>query len=200
MLEPVHSDPTAAPAGDLSDAVDTAQTLLLRVAAGDQAAFGELYDAIAPRVLGSIQRLLIDRAQSEEVAQEVFLDVWQSAPTFDPNKGRAIGWIMTMAKRRAIDRIRSAQSAHDRDLRVGIRDYRVEDDVAEAAELSVERERVAKAMERLTDVQRQAIALAYDGGYTHAQIAELLVVPIGTVKTRLRDGMIRLRDELGVTA
>ncbi|GAB3393557.1 sigma-70 family RNA polymerase sigma factor [Humibacter soli] len=200
MLEPVHSDPTAEPAGEASDTVDPAQTLLLRVGAGDQAAFGELYDVIAPRVLGTIQRLLIDSAQSEEVAQEVFLEVWQSAPTFDPNKGRAIGWIMTMAKRRAIDRIRSAQSARDRDLRVGIRDYRVEDDVAETAELSVERERVARAMERLSDVQRQAIALAYDGGYTHAQIAELLVVPIGTVKTRLRDGMIRLRDELGVTA
>lgn len=200
MLEPVHSDPTAASAGDAPDAGDTVQALLLRVAAGDQSAFGDLYDVIAPRVLGSIQRLLIDSAQSEEVAQEVFLEVWQSAPTFDPNKGRAIGWIMTMAKRRAIDRIRAAQAAHDRDLRIGIRDYRVEDDVAEAAELTVERERVGRAMERLTAVQRQAIALAYDGGYTHAEIAELLVVPIGTVKTRLRDGMIRLRDELGVTA
>lgn len=103
-----------------------------------------------------------------------------------------------MAKRRAIDRIRSAQAAHDRDLRVGIREYRVEDDVADAAEISVERERVVRAMGQLSDVQRQAIALAYDGGLTHAEIAELLSVPIGTVKTRLRDGMIRLRGELGV--
>jgi len=194
MLELVHSDPT----DETSDSVDAVQTLLLRVAAGDQAAFGELYDAVASRVLGSIQRLLIDRAQSEEVMQDVLLEVWQSAPAFDPNKGRAIGWIMTMAKRRAIDRIRSAQAARDRDLRIGIRDYRVEDDVADIAEISVERERVSRAMERLTDVQRQAIALAYDGGYTHTEVAELLAVPVGTVKTRLRDGMIRLRDELGV--
>jgi RNA polymerase sigma-70 factor (ECF subfamily) len=194
MLGLVHSDPT----DETYDAVDAVQTLLLHVAAGDQAAFGELYDAVASRVLGGIQRLLIDRAQSEEVMQDVLLEVWQSAPAFDPNKGRAIGWIMTMAKRRAIDRIRSAQAAHDRDLRIGIRDYRVEDDVADIAEISVERERVARAMERLTDVQRQAIALAYDGGYTHTEVAELLAVPVGTVKTRLRDGMIRLRDELGV--
>jgi len=198
MLDDVHTadEGEADALGDPHERIDR---LLLLVATGDQAAFGELYDELAPRVLGSIRRLLIDHAQSEEVAQEVFLEVWQSATRFDPNKGRATVWILTMAKRRAIDRIRSAQSAHDRDTRIGIRDFRVEDDVAEAAEIAVERERVGMAMERLTDVQRQVISLAYDGGYSHTEIAELLQVPIGTVKTRLRDGMIRLRTELGVT-
>lgn len=186
-------------AGPASAAVARADELLSHVATGDQAAFGELYDELAPRVLGTIRRLLIDHAQSEEVAQEVFLEVWQSASRFDPNKGGATAWILTMARRRAIDRIRAAQSAHDRDTRVGVRDFRVQDDVAETAEIIVERERVGKAMERLTDVQRQAISLAYDAGYTHTEIAELLGVPVGTVKTRLRDGMIRLRSELGVT-
>ncbi|MEO7017439.1 MAG: ECF RNA polymerase sigma factor SigK [Leifsonia sp.] len=179
-------------------AIDELDAMLARVAHGDQAAFADLYDAMVPRVFGSIRRLLIDYAQSEEVAQEVFLEIWQSASRFDPNKGGAKSWILTMAKRRAIDRIRSAQSAQDRDTRIGIRDFRVEDDVAESAEISVERERVGRAMEHLTEAQRQAIALAYDGGYSHTEIATLLQVPIGTVKTRVRDGMIRLRLELGV--
>lgn len=196
----VHSERTEVTTDDVVDASPTVDALMVRVAAGDQQAFGELYDAVASRVYGAVLRLLIDRSQAEEVTQEVFLEIWQSAGVFDPNRGRAIGWIMTLAKRRAIDRIRSAQAAHDRDLRVGIREYRVEDDVADAAEIAVESERVAVALERLPDAQRQAIALAYDGGLTHTEIAQLLSVPIGTVKTRLRDGMIRLRHELGVTA
>jgi RNA polymerase sigma-70 factor (ECF subfamily) len=188
----VHPEPTELSTDDADDASLLVDRFLVRVAAGDQQAFSDLYDAVAPRVFGSILRLIIDRSQAEEVAQEVFLELWQSARSFDPNRGRAIGWIMTLAKRRAIDRIRSSQASHDRDLRVGIREFRVEDDVADAAEISI-------AMDGLSDVQRQAIALAYDGGFTHAEIAELLGVPIGTVKTRLRDGMIRLRSELGVT-
>ncbi|GAB3808989.1 sigma-70 family RNA polymerase sigma factor [Humibacter antri] len=196
-MHPESADVTRGDAVDPSQAVDR---LMVRVASGDQPAFGELYDAVASRVFGAVLRLVIDRSQAEEVTQEVFLEIWQSAHVFDPNRGRAIGWIMTLAKRRAIDRIRSAQASHDRDLRVGIREYRVEDYVAETAEIRVEGERVAGAMERLSDVQRQAIALAYDGGFTHTEISELLSVPVGTVKTRLRDGMIRLRHELGVTA
>lgn len=196
----VHPEPTEVTTGDAVDPSQFLDRLLAQVAAGDQQAFAALYDAVAPRVFGTVLRLVIDRSQSEEVTQEVFLEIWQSAYVFDPNRGRAIGWIMTLAKRRAIDRIRSAQAAHDRDLRVGIREYRVEDDVADSAEIAVERERVAVALERLPDAQRQAIALAYDGGLTHTEIARLLDVPVGTVKTRLRDGMIRLRNQLGVTA
>ncbi len=177
------------------------QTLLERVAAGDQRAFSELYDQVAPRVFGLVRRLLVDRAQSEEVTQEVFLEIWQTAPRFDPKKGAATSWILTMAHRRAVDRVRASQASRDRDTRIGIRDLNREyDNVSETVEVRIENERVVRAMERLTQLQRQAVTLAYYGGYSHSEVAEMLSVPIGTVKTRLRDGMIRLRDELGVTS
>ncbi|MBC7725482.1 MAG: sigma-70 family RNA polymerase sigma factor [Burkholderiaceae bacterium] len=177
------------------------ETLLHRIADGDQTAFSRLYDDVAPRVLGLIRRFLIDHAQSEEVAQEVFLEIWQNASRFDEKKGGATTWILTMAHRRAIDRIRSSQSGRDRDTKVGIRDYAPEyDHVSETVEVKIEHERVKLAMTRLTELQRQAVSLAYYGGYSHSEVATLLSVPIGTVKTRLRDGMIRLRDELGVAS
>jgi RNA polymerase sigma-70 factor, ECF subfamily len=177
------------------------QDLLERVANGDQWAFSELYDQLSPRVFGLIKRLLRDHSQSEEVTQEVFLEIWRTATRFDPNKGAAATWILTMAHRRAVDRVRSSQSSRDRDIRVGIRDYSPDyDDVAETVEVSIEHSRVKKAMARLTELQRQAVSLAYYGGFSHSEVAEKLSVPIGTVKTRLRDGMIRLRDELGVTS
>lgn len=177
------------------------EELLSRTAQGDRAAFAELYDRLAPRVLGLITRLLRDRAQSEEVTQEVFLEVWQNATRYDTARGGALTWVLTMAHRRAVDRVRSAQSSRDRDTREGIRDFRPEyDSVFESVEIRVEHERVKRAMSRLTELQRQAVALAYYGGYSHSEVAEMLSVPIGTVKTRLRDGMIRLRDELGVAS
>lgn len=177
------------------------QNLLERVADGDRRAFSDLYDQLSPRVFGLVKRLLIDHSQSEEVTQEVFLEVWQTATRFDPNKGAATTWILTMAHRRSVDRVRSSQSSRDRDTRIGIRDYSPDyDHVEEAVEVSVEHERVKKAMSRLTELQRQAVSLAYYGGYSHSEVATMLSVPIGTVKTRLRDGMIRLRDELGVTS
>ena len=175
--------------------------LLARVAEGDQSAFGQLYDLLAPRVLGLARRLLKDFAQSEEVTQEIFLEVWQTAKRYDANKGSAATWILTMTHRRTVDRIRSSQSTRDRDTKIGIRDYETEyDSVSESVEIKVEHERVEKALSRLTELQRQAVTLAYYGGYSHSEVAEMLSVPIGTVKTRLRDGMIRLRDELGVAS
>ena len=191
------------PSEDYASDVESAskESLLRRIAEGDQKAFSRLYDDIAPRVLGLIRRLLIDHAQSEEVAQEVFLEIWQTASRFDENKGGASTWILTMAHRRAIDRIRASQSSRDRDTKVGIRDFAPEyDHVSESVEVTIEHERVKKAMARLTELQRQAVTLAYYGGYSHSEVAALLKVPIGTVKTRLRDGMIRLRDEMGVAS
>jgi RNA polymerase sigma-70 factor (ECF subfamily) len=181
--------------------VQSAEILLADVAGGDREAFTRLYDKTAPRVLGLIRRVLVDPAQSEEVAQEVFLEIWQSASRFDPNKGSGTTWILTMAHRRAIDRIRASQSGRDRDLRVGIRDYSPDyDNVSEQAEIRLENERVRQAMQRLTELQRQAITLAYYEGFTQSEIADRLSIPLGTVKTRLRDGMIRLRDEMGVVS
>lgn len=187
-------------AGDLSSAAPaTKEELLGRVAHGDQAAFGELYDQIAPRVLGLVKRLLVDHAQSEEVTQEIFLEIWQSASRYEPTRGGASTWILTMAHRRAVDRIRSSQAGRDRDTKIGIRDLAVAyDHVAETVEVRIEHERVEKAMTRLTQLQRQAVSLAYYGGFSHSEVADMLHIPLGTVKTRLRDGLIRLRDELGV--
>ncbi|WP_378146242.1 sigma-70 family RNA polymerase sigma factor [Cnuibacter sp. UC19_7] len=189
---PGHTgDPVAVPLEDLMAAV----------AQGDQQAFSALYDRTASRVLGLVQRLLIDHAQSEEVTQEVFLEVWRTAPRFDATRGSTMSWLLTMGHRRAVDRIRSSQSSHDRDERIGIRDLdSAYDVVAETAEIRIENERVKRALAQLTELQRQAIEMAYYGGLTHTEISATLSVPVGTVKTRLRDGMIRLRDAMGVMA
>lgn len=184
-----------------TDQPESREALLHRIAAGDQVAFGALYDEISPRVFGLIRRLLVDHSQSEEVTQEVFLEIWQNAARFDQSKGGASTWILTMAHRRAIDRIRSSQSGRDRDVKIGIRDYVAHyDNVADTVETTIEHERVKEAMTQLTELQRQAVTLAYYGGFSHSEVANMLSVPIGTVKTRLRDGMIRLRDELGVAS
>ena len=177
------------------------EELLGRVAGGDEGAFGELYDQMAPRVLGLVRRLLVDPSQSEEVTQEIFLEIWQTATRYEAQRGGASTWILTMAHRRAIDRIRSSQASRDRDLRIGIRDLAVAyDEVSETVGVRIEHERVEKAMLRLTELQRQAISLAYYGGLSQSEVADRLRIPLGTVKTRLRDGMIRLRDELGVAS
>jgi RNA polymerase sigma-70 factor, ECF subfamily len=184
---------------DGSAATLSNEDLLQRVATGDRDAFAELYDRTAPRVFGLVKRLLRDHAQSEEVTQEIFLEVWQTAARYDPNRGGSMAWMLTMTHRRAVDRVRASQASRDRDVRIGIRDHAPDfDSVAENVEVRLESERVKGAMMRLTELQRQAVQLAYFGGFSHSEVAAMLSVPIGTVKTRLRDGMIRLRDELGV--
>jgi RNA polymerase sigma-70 factor (ECF subfamily) len=177
------------------------EDLLGRVAQGDQKAFAALYDEISPRVFGLVRRLLVDHSQSEEVTQEVFLEIWQNATRYEPAKGGALTWVLTMAHRRAVDRIRASQASRNRDLKIGVRDFVADyDNVADTVEVTIESERVKEAMSQLTELQRQAVTLAYYGGYSHSEVSEMLKVPIGTVKTRLRDGMIRLRDELGVAS
>ncbi len=179
----------------------TLNDLLGRIAEGDENSFSQFYDQTSSRVFGLVRRLLKDGAQSEEVTQEIFLEVWQNAKRYDQNKGSAATWLLTMAHRRAVDRIRSSQSTRDRDQKIGLRDIETEyDSVSESVEIRVEHERVEQALKRLTELQRQAVTLAYYGGYSHSEVAQMLKVPIGTVKTRLRDGMIRLRDEMGVAS
>ena len=184
-----------------TEAPVTLDDLLLRVARGDTPAFETLYDQMANVVFGVIRRVLRDPAQSEEVAQEVLVEVWRTATRFDPDKGGASTWILTMAHRRAIDRVRSAQAAHDREERVAHRDHvPAFDEVAEQVETRLEQEQVRRCLGDLTELQRESVTLAYYGGYTYREVGELLEVPLGTVKTRLRDGLIRLRDCMGVEA
>jgi RNA polymerase sigma-70 factor (ECF subfamily) len=179
----------AAPASELAG-------LLAKVARGDEAAFAAVYDQFGTLVYGLVRRVVRDPAQSEEVTQEVLLEVWRTASRFDPGAGSARSWLMTVAHRRAVDRVRSAQAAADREARAAVAetDYDV---VTEAVEMRLDAQRVRRCLDALTELQRESITLAYYGGYTYREVAALLGVAVGTVKTRMRDGLIRLRDCLG---
>lgn len=171
--------------------------LLGQVALGDGAAFEAVYDHVSGPVFGLVRSLLRDVAQSEEVTQEVLLEVWRTAARFDARRGSAFTWVMTLAHRRAVDRVRSARAAAEREERAAVA-VAAADDVAEEAVARLQREQVRRCLDSLTQLQREAVTLAYYGGYTYQQVAGLLGVALGTVKTRMRDGLIRLRDCLGV--
>ncbi|MGW4562088.1 sigma-70 family RNA polymerase sigma factor [Streptomyces sp. NPDC004561] len=177
------------------------QELVSRVALGDEEAFASVYDVVVSPVLGVVRAVLRDQAQSEEVAQEVLVEVWRTAPRYRPDRGTAINWILTLAHRRAVDRVRSVEAAVVRDHKAALLARTPEfDEVTEQVEARLEREQVRRCLRTLTEIQRQAVTLAYYRGLTYRQVAEALTLPLGTVKTRLRDGLIRLRDCLGVTA
>ena len=171
--------------------------LLAAVARGDERAYDAVYDLTSGWVLGVARKVVRDPALAEEVMQEVMLDIWRLASRFDPAKGSGTSWVMTLAHRRSVDRVRSERSHATREIRAAtsVIDY---DDVTEAVEASLEAERVQRCLGSLTSLQLECVSLAYYGGYTYAEVAELLGVPAGTVKTRMRDGLIRLRDCLGV--
>jgi RNA polymerase sigma-70 factor (ECF subfamily) len=171
--------------------------MLSSVGSGDRAAFARLYQAVVYPVFGLIRRIVRDGALSEEVTQDVMLEVWRTAPRYDPNQGSALSWVLMIARRRAIDRVRSEQAARDRTAKVAPGQLdREHDEVSEAAIRESDRSIVATALDRLSQLQRQAIELAFFDGLTQNQIADQLGVPLGTIKTRIRDGMIRLRDGL----
>ncbi|WP_030381165.1 MULTISPECIES: sigma-70 family RNA polymerase sigma factor [unclassified Streptomyces] len=194
MREPVRIGPHPSAQPDL-------QELLRSVAQGDQEAFASVYDAVVGSVLGIARSVLRDRAQSEEVAQEVLVEVWRTAANYRPERGSVRNWVLTLAHRRAVDRVRSVDASAAREHKAALLERTPEyDEVTEAVEASLEREQVRRCLRTLTEVQRQAVDLAYYRGLTYREVAELLTLPLGTVKTRLRDGLIRLRDCLGVTA
>ncbi|MET8943360.1 ECF RNA polymerase sigma factor SigK [Streptomyces sp. NPDC004542] len=177
------------------------QELMGRVALGDEEAFASVYDAVAGSVLGVARAVLRDQAQSEEVAQEVLVEVWRTAPRYRSDRGTVVNWILTLAHRRAVDRVRSVEAAAARDHKAALLDRTPEfDEVTEQVEARLEREQVRRCLRTLTEIQRQAVTLAYYRGLTQRQVAEALTLPLGTAKTRLRDGLIRMRDCLGVTA
>jgi len=194
-LQPV---PSGTPVPEQAPVVDLG-ALLRQSARGDEQAFAALYDATAARVHGLVLRVIRDPAQAEEVTQEVFLQVWRTAARFDEAKGSPLAWLMTLAHRRAVDRVRAAEAVSRQDTSYHRNNHVVDhDSTAEAAEKSMEARRVRAALAELTPVQREALELAYFGGYTHSEVAAMLDLPVGTAKTRIRDGLIRMRDAIGV--
>ncbi|MFF7338442.1 sigma-70 family RNA polymerase sigma factor [Streptomyces sp. NPDC008163] len=194
MKEAVYISGTASAGPDL-------QELMGRVARGDQDAFAQVYDAVSGPVLGLVRGVLRDPAQSEEVAQEVLVEVWRTASRFQAARGSAMNWVLTLAHRRAVDRVRSAQASAAREHKAALLERTPAfDEVTEQVETRLEREQVRRCMRTLSELQRESVTLAYYRGLTYREVAELLAVPLGTIKTRLRDGLIRMRDCLGVTS
>jgi len=173
--------------------------LLVQVARGDKSAFASLYDRTSAAVHGLARRVVRDPSRAEEITQEVYLQVWRSASRFDPDRGSAKSWLLTLAHRRAVDVVRHDQASTNREARYdwsGGRDIDVVDDEVTTR---LEHEQVRRCMGSLTDLQRESVTLAYFNGYTYAEVASLLETNPATIKTRMRDGLIRLRDCLGVT-
>lgn len=204
MGDMTAASPGAPASGEAAAAVATGADLaelLRRSARGDEAAFADLYDATSRRLFGLVLRIVRDHAMSEEVTQEVYLDVWRQSARFDPERGSAMSWLMTIAHRSAVDKVRASEASRRRDDAHALTHQDVDfDTTAETAQASLEAQRVRRALATLTDAQRAAVELAYLGGYTHTEVARLLGLPLGTAKTRIRDGLIRLRDTLGVPA
>ena len=191
--------PTPIPRGYRALRVLSEGELIDQIAGGDWDAFAELYDRFGARVYGMALRVVVDPKIAEDVAQDAWLAIWDSAASFDPTRGSAAGWALAIAHRRAVDRVRSSQASTVRDDCWHARTREVEfDTTAEQATARIEAHRVRVALDGLTEVQREAVSLAYLGGYTHTEVASLLDLPLGTAKTRIRDGLIRLRDQLGV--
>lgn len=183
-----------------SDAPPDLGDLLTQVARGDESAFATLYDALGSSVYGLARRVIRDPSRAEEVSQEVFMQVWQTATRFDPARGNAKSWVLTLAHRRAVDAVRHDQAATNRENKYdwsGGPDF---DEVEETVTISLEHEQVRRCMDGLTGLQREAVDLAYYKGYTYAEVAEVLDANPATVKTRMRDGLVRLRDCMGVVA
>lgn len=185
--------PSAAP----DDSPDLNE-LLTRAGRGDEKAFGAVYDALGGSVYGMAKRVIRDPARAEEITQEVFIQIWQAAARFDSARGNAKSWILTIAHRRAVDAVRHDQAATNRENKYDWSSGPDFDEVAETVTISLEHEQVRRCLDSLTDLQREAVNLAYYQGFTYAEVAVTLSANPATVKTRMRDGLVRLRDCLGV--
>ncbi|WP_280382100.1 ECF RNA polymerase sigma factor SigK [Nocardia wallacei] len=169
--------------------------LLAATGAGDRHAFTDFYRATNPRVFGLALRILRNRNTAEEVAQEVYLQVWSSADRFDPGLSTPIGWLMMLTHRRAVDRVRTDRTTFARDVVYGHTHLgRDHDVVAETAGQHLEEQAVLRCLETLTGIQRETVALAYYSGRTYREVAEHLAVPLPTIKSRMRDALKRLHN------
>lgn len=174
--------------------------LLGRIADGDRGAFAEFYDATAARVYGMARRVLVDSSLSEDATQEIYLQVWRHAGSFSPTKGSAMAWLITIAHRRAVDKVRSEQARTAREERYESTSSGVSHDhVAETVAERAEAEQVVTCLDSLTDSQRESVTLAYYAGLTYRQVAERLHAGLPAIKSRIRDGLIRLKNCLGVS-
>jgi len=193
---PAASSDSAMAIGNAA-AVASSEELLVAAAAGDQRSFSALVERIRPQALRVARGVVRDPSIAEEVAQEVLTEVWLKADRFDPDRGTVTGWVATLTRRRAVDRVRSEQAGRDRDDRVARRSQvREVDVVADEVELRLEHWQVRRALAELSDRQREAIELAYFAGHTYRDVARVLGIPEGTAKSRLRDGLLRLREAL----
>ncbi|HEV7169313.1 MAG TPA: ECF RNA polymerase sigma factor SigK [Micrococcaceae bacterium] len=174
--------------------------LIRLTAGGDQAAFARLYQLTAKRVYGMARRVLVDPELAQDTTQETYLQVWQAAAKFDPSAGSPLAWLMTIAHRRAVDKVRSTQSSTDREARYGAASQVVEhDDVVDTVSSRLEAEEVVKCLGTLTETQQESVRLAYYGGLTYREVAEKLGAAVPTIKSRIRDGLLRLKNCLGVS-
>jgi len=187
--------------GERPPATGDLNSLLRRVAQHDVDAFAEFYDLTSSNVFGLVARVLRDPGYSEETTtQEVYLQVWRNASNYDPAKGSALAWLLTLAHRHAVDRVRIEHAAAQRESRYGSASAdRPADVVADSAILREERRQVAECLDTLTDAQRECIELAYYGGLTYAQVSERLSANLATIKSRMRDALRGLKNCLGVT-
>ncbi|MYR08307.1 sigma-70 family RNA polymerase sigma factor [Gordonia sp. SID5947] len=175
--------------------------LLSRVAQGDHQAFARFYDLTVDRVYGLVSRVLRDPGYSEETTQEIFLHVWRHATDFDASRGSALSWLLTVAHRRAVDRVRSETALARRTLMSGVAGTSIQfDEVSAAAELRDTRQRVISTLDELTPLQRESLVLAYYHGLSYREVSEQLSVGLPTVKARIRDGMRKLRTSLADVA
>jgi RNA polymerase sigma-70 factor (ECF subfamily) len=175
-------------------------TLLGQIADGDRAAFAEFYRLTSRRVFGMARRVLIDLELSEDATQEVFLQVWQNAGAFNAAAGSPLAWLMTISHRRAVDKVRSAQASTDREAKYGANSQEIDhDSVSDEVGSRMDAEAVVRCLGTLTETQQESVRLAYYVGLTYREVAERLNSAIPTIKSRIRDGLIRLKTCLEVS-